>query len=334
MKLRKLSIFLLQLCMFTMVFTINTDSVYASEKKKSSLRIVMNLNDFSSVSNAKEALIDSLIDYNMYPELAGHINYEASELKTTSLNLSKTGQQRTAVQLVIKTNHQLSENILFKDTISTIVEFDIRDIESPVITSQKDKLQRSIHAELDPYQFIQVNDNDPSGVTLTYTTDYNNQLPGEYTITYTATDAAGNSSTLTLPVHVSQQKYTGYNQDSEMILEMYTLINEYRASYGLEPFELAPANAQHALGVRACEARSSLSHDRPDGRHYKTALNEYGVEYSSPFEILSFAGTSALDGLNWWKSSSDHNARLLTRISNKIAIGNCDGLWAAIVYND
>ena len=334
MKLRKLSIFLLQLCMFTMVFTINTDSVYASEKKKSSLRIVMNLNDFSSVSNAKEVLIDSLIDYNMYPELAGHINYEASELKTTSLNLSKAGQQRTAVQLVIKTNHQLSENKLFKDIISTTVEFDIRDLESPVITSRKDKLQRSIHAELDPYQLISVTDNDPAELALTYTTDYDNQTPGIYFITYTATDAAGNSSTLTLPIHVSSQKHTSYSQDSAVINEMHTLINEYRASYGLEPFEFAPTNAHHALGVRACEARSFLSHDRPDGRHYKTALDEYGVEYSSPFEILSFAGTSASDGLNWWKNSPNHNARLLTRISNKIAIGTCDGLWAAIVYND
>lgn len=334
MKLRKLSIFILQLCIFTMVFTINTDNIYASEKKKSPLRIVMNLNDFSSVSNAKEALINSLIDYNMYPELAGHINYEASELKTTSLNLSKAGQQRTAVQLVIKTNHQLSENKLFKDIISTTVEFDIRDLESPVITSRKDKLQRSIHAELDPYQLISVTDNSTEEITLNYTTDYNNQIPGDYFITYTATDTAGNFSTLTLPIKVTNQRYTNYTMDSSMIDEMFLLINEYRASYGLEPFELAPANGQHALGVRACEARSFLSHDRPDGRHYKTVLDEYGVEYSSPFEILSFAGTSASDGLNWWKNSPDHNARLLTRISNKIAIGTCDGLWAAIVYND
>jgi hypothetical protein len=114
-KVREISMMKMPFCIFTMVFTINTDNIYASEKKKSPLRIVMNLNDFSSVSNAKEALIDSLIDYNMYPELAGHINYEASELKTTSLNLSKAGQQRTAVQLVIKTNHQLSENKLFKE---------------------------------------------------------------------------------------------------------------------------------------------------------------------------------------------------------------------------
>ena len=70
MKLRKLSIFLLQLCMFTMVFTINTDSVYASEKKKSSLRIVMNLNDFSSVSNAKEAEIKEAL------ELISHSNVD------------------------------------------------------------------------------------------------------------------------------------------------------------------------------------------------------------------------------------------------------------------
>jgi uncharacterized protein YkwD len=248
--------------------------------------------------------------------------------------VSAIGILVTLVSMVLVVLGKWAENKLFKDTISTIVEFDVRDLESPVITSKKDKLQRSIHAELDPYQFIQVEDNDPAGLSLTYTTDYNNQLPGIYTITYTASDAAGNSSTLTLPVYVSQQKYTGYNQDSAMINEMYTLINEYRASYGLEPFELAPTNAHHALGVRACEARSFLSHDRPDGRHYKTTLNEYGVEYSSPFEILSFAGTSASDGLNWWKNSPDHNARLLTRISNKIAIGNCDGLWAAIVYND
>ena len=334
MKLRKLSILLLQLCILTMVFTINTDSVYASEKKKSHLRIVMNLNDISQMSIVKEALIDTLIDYNMYPELAGNINYEASELKTTSLNLSQSGQQKTAVQLVVKTNRQLSQNKLFKDTISTIVEFDVRDIETPVLMSEQNELQRSINAELDPYQFLQVVDNDPATVILSYTTDYNNQIPGTYSITYTAMDAAGNSSTLTLPIQVSDQAYTNYSTDSTLIDEMYNLINDYRASYGLEPFELAPANAQHALGVRACEAQSFLSHNRPDGRHYKTTLNEYGVVYKSPFEILSYAGTSALDNLNWWKNSPDHNARLLTTKSTKIAIGTCDGLWAAMVYND
>ena len=50
--------------------------------------------------------------------------------------------------------------------------------------------------------------------------------------------------------------------------------------------------------------------------------------------VSALAAVGASDGLNWWKNSPDHNARLLTRISNKIAIGTCDGLWAAIVYND
>ena len=334
MSLRKLCIILMQLCLLTMVFTINTDSVYASEKRKSPLRIVMNLNDVSQIPVIKEALINSLIDYNIYPELAGNIDYEASELKIASLNLSKTGNQRTAVQLVIKTYKQLSENSLFKNTISTTVDFEVRDIEAPSITSTKNSYRRSINAELDPYQFIEVTDNNSDEVIVNYATDYNNQVPGEYTIIYTAEDSVGNISTLTLPITVSGQRYTDYCTDDALIEEMFQLINEYRSSKGLYPFELAPVNGKHALGVRACEAFSFLSHDRPDGRHYKTVLDEYGIEYTSPYEILAYAGSSAQDNLNWWKNSPEHNARLLSSTSTTIAIGTCDGLWAAIVYND
>ena len=333
MKLRKLCICLFQLCLLTAVFTVNTDNVYASEKNKAPLRIVLNLNDLSQMPKMKEALIHSLIDYTIYPELAGNIDLEASELKTASLNINQPGQQKSAVQLVIRTKRQLSENSLFKGIISTMVEFDVQDLQAPELSFEANGLSRSINAELDPYQYLQVSDNSTDAVALSYVTNYDNQTPGEYFITYTATDSAGNSSSLTEKIFVSSQRYTNYNTDASMIEEMFALINEYRASYNLAPFELAPANAQHALGVRACESQVFLSHDRPDGRHYKSTLNEYGVEYTSPYEVLAYAGTSALDNLNWWKNSPDHNARLLTKTSNTIAIGTCNGLWAAIVYS-
>ena len=332
--MKKFLILIVQICLLQMHCTFHTQSVQAAEKKSSPLRIIIQVNDLSQMSLVKEALINSLIDYSIYPELLGNIDYASSELKTASLNLSQTGKQKTAVHLKIKTNKQLSETALFKDTLSATVEFEVKDTEAPVITSERNIIHRSINAELNPEQYLTVTDNHKGTVTLNYTTDYNNQIPGEYSITYTAADTAGNTSTLTLPIVVASQRYSDYGKDQQVILEMFNLINEYRASYNLEPYELADINALHALGIRAAEARKFLSHDRPDGRHYKTALDEYGVEYTSPYEILSFAGTTPLDNLNWWKQSPDHNARLLSSSSTKIAIGYCDGLWAAIVYQE
>ena len=335
MNSKKLSLLLIQFCLLMALSSWSGSTVYASEKKSSPLRIVVKVNDLDQISLVKEALINSLVDYNTYPELMGNIDYEASELKTASLNLTQTGVQKTAVQLVVKTAQKAADKTLFKGTVSATVEFEVRDLEAPVITSSQEVLYRSINAELNPMQCISVSDNyDTENVTLEYTTDYDNQTAGEYTITYTATDVYGNASSLTLPIHVAAQRYTNYGTDSTLIEEMLNMINEYRAVYGLEAYKLADANAQAAIGVRAAEARAFLSHSRPDGRHYKTAFNEYGVEYSDPYEILSFAGESVADKLAWWKQSEAHNARLLSKTSTTIAIGYCDGLWAAIVFED
>lgn len=334
MNLRKISLLLIQSCILLFVCTASFEQVHAAEKRNSPLRIVISVNGPYQMTMVKEALINSLIDYNIYPELQGNINFEASELKTASLDLTKIGKQKTAVSLKIKTINPLSENSLFKNTISTTVEFDVRDMNAPELVSEKDCLKRSIHAELDPYQHITVTDNYDQDVQLSYETDYDSQTPGEYTITYIAKDASGNTSTMILPIVVASQKYSNFGTDQHLIFEMLNLINDYRASYGLSPYTLGSANALAAAGVRAAEARVFLSHDRPDGRHYKTAFNEYGVEYSSPYEILSFAGTTPADNLAWWKQSGPHNARLLSRTSTSIAIGYCDGMWAAIVYNE
>lgn len=334
MNIKKALFLFIQFCCVLMVYTSHSHPIYAIEKKSTPLRIVMKVNDLNQMSVIKEALINSLIDYNTHPELLGNIDYESSELKAASLNLSKTGKQKTAVQLKVKTNKQLSENKLFKDTLSATVEFDVIDMEAPVMTSSKTVISRSINAELDPYQYLDITDNSNDDVAVEYTTDYNNQEAGEYSITYTATDKAGNTSTLTLPIIVKRQSYTDYETDEILINEMLMLINAYRAEHQLHPYELADVNAQHALGVRAAEARRYLSHQRPNGTHYKTAFDEYGVNYSEPFEILAFAGNSPEDNLEWWKHSKNHNARVLSKTSTKIAIGTCDGLWAAIVYHN
>lgn len=334
MNFKKLSLLLIQSCLLFMVCTASSEPVHAAEKRNAPMRIVVSVNDLSQMTTIKEALINSLVDYNAYPELVDNINYEASELKTASLDLTQTGTQRTAIYLRIKPNKALSENTLYKNTITTTVDFEVKDMQAPVITSEVNTLRRSINSELDPYQHLSVSDNFDEEVQIQYETDIDLQTAGEYTITYTATDKAGNSSVLSLPIIVASQRYTNYEKDQSYANEMLNLINEYRASYGLEPYRMAPYNAQMAAGVRACEARSYLSHERPDGRHYKTAFNEYGVQYSSPYEILTFAGTTAADGLAWWKQSSSHNAYILSETSTVISIGYCDGLWAAIVYND
>ena len=334
MNIKKLLFLIVQISVCLMYFTIHTEPVHASEKKSSPLRIVIQVNDLHQMPLVKETLINSLIDYDIYPELLGNINYEASELKAASLNLTQTGKQKTAVQLKIKTKKQLSETALFKDTLSATIEFDVKDMTAPVITAEKNALYRSINADLNPEQSLTVTDNHTDPVTLEYTTDYNNQIPGIYSITYTATDKAENSSSLSLPIYVKQQYYLNYCTDQSLIDEMFQLINDYRAEKGLYPYELAQTNAQHAAGVRAAEARKYLSHDRPNGTRYKTVLDEYGIDYSTPTEILAFAGTTPEDNLNWWKQSTDHNAQLLSKTNTTIAIGTCDGLWAAIIYQD
>ena len=76
---------------------------------------------------------------------------------------------------------------------------------------------------------------------------------------------------------------------------MLNLINNARADAGLDPLSLGDENAQAAIGVRASEAAGYVSHKRPDGSHYKTAFDEYGVSYSHPLEILTYAGSTVQD---------------------------------------
>jgi len=104
-------------------------------------------------------------------------------------------------------------------------------------------------------------------------------------------------------------------------------INRYRASRGLAPYRMAH-QARLAARDRSTEMRNRnyLSHHSPSGSHASTLLSQRGVRYQAGAENIgriTFRNwDGAISGMMYgWKSSSGHNASLLSSTFNYVGIG-------------
>lgn len=298
--------------------------------------LTVELNDAEAASAIKSQLVEKEIDETLYPGLKASIDIDNSEILLEGLDISKLGIQDVMVHLTMKQS-PLKTSLLFNSVISEKLQIEVVDTTAPVITLKYEHIRMEYEEELDPMEWIEeVTDNsDINEVSVSADmSQLDNTVPGEYQIIYTATDASGNTSTAVMGVEVKQKKvaYSYYGSDADSITTMLQLMNNKRAEYGLSALTLGDENAQAAIGVRACEAATNVSHTRPDGRHYKTAFDDYGVSYSSPYEILTYSGSTVQDKFNWWMGSSSHRADILRSSSTKVAIGYCGKMWAAIIY--
>ncbi len=263
------------------------------------------------------------------------INIDESEMFIDQLDITKVSAQR--ITLLIKLKPSTERVNLIHKTISTTYKILVVDTIAPELTLRYDTVQIRVNSEFDPMTAIKsVTDN--SGIDyyddILITNPVDSSTLGSYEVIYRVYDQDKNETSKTLFVQVAAySNVQGGFSEGEGIDAMLTLINEARAQHGLEPLELADEAGQRAIAIRAQEAIGDISHRRPDGSHYKTALSDQGVVWErSPLEILTYAGNSVESSLNWWLNSSGHRAILLKPDYKIIAIGRAGSMWAAILY--
>ena len=330
-----LAIASLMLC-FPMTSRIQVQAEELPEISKPAINL--EINDIHAADKIKEVLINEMLSSiqndTASPVLGPMIDTSKAEIRIDTLDLSKLGQQEVMVHLTLNGNDL--QNSLLPKTISREVTLNIQDTTAPVIELKYPHIRLEYKEDWEPLDWVEsVSDNSLQDLqieNLWFENYVNTSESGEYEVYFYVTDQSGNTGAATLGVQVKEKPKPRGVVAGDAITSMLNLINNARADAGLNPLSLGDANAQTAIGVRASEAAGHVSHRRPDGSHYKTAFDEYGVSYSHPLEILTYAGSSVQDKFNWWMNSPGHRNIILSPSSTKIAIGYSGKMWAAIAY--
>ncbi len=316
--------------MFSPISKIGINALAQDSNSISTIQVEVNDN------NANEVIKKEVIAH-YYPNDLNIIDFEKSEMKVENLDITKVGTQEIHVFIQLKPKTP-SDVFLIQNTIQTKLRCTVNDSEKPKLTLKNNLIYIKTNSEFDPTTYIdKIEDNSHEEdlndlVTITNPVDITTN--GSYEVVYTAFDHSNNfdQQLLTVVVTANPQRQ-GSVSSGEKIDEMLNLINEGRAALNLEPLQLADENGQKAISMRASESIGNITHRRPDGSHYKTALEECNVDYQhSPLEVLTYAGSTVEAKYNWWMSSPNHRAILHSKGYTTIAIGYCSEMWAAIVY--
>ena len=321
----------LSLIFVTLYHNVIQVSAETSTTTTQPIHIVVRVNELEQLEMIKAVLVGRLIDYKLYPELIDNIDFDQSTVTLNNFDINQVGKQEVLVKLVVKTK-SLLENSLFKNTINTTIVIEVIDDVAPTITPVTAMIKTSIGGEVDYLKYVDIKDNTSSNLNISFVSDLDSTVAGEYTVQYIVEDSSKNTTTLTLPIIVKDQSFTDYGTDEDIINAMLKLLNDYRAEKGLNTLELGDTNAQLCAGVRASESTYLLDHVRPDGTSYKTCLDDYDIKRHRSVEILTNAGTTVKDKLNWWKNSSSHNSHILNPLATKVAFGYSGKVWVAILY--
>lgn len=108
----------------------------------------------------------------------------------------------------------------------------------------------------------------------------------------------------------------------EMIDEILSIINSYRAEGGLEPLELDEKLTEIAC-ARAEEIAWSgrHSHTRPNGKYFQSLIKEAGIESGFVGENIGWGYTTARDVCEAWKASKTHYENIMNPDFKKTGIG-------------
>lgn len=108
--------------------------------------------------------------------------------------------------------------------------------------------------------------------------------------------------------------------DNKLCQDLFELVNETRAEYGLSPLKTMD-NLTEAAEIRAKEYSYNYSHWRPDGTKWYTILSEYGLKRNTRAENLAYYYKTAKSVLNCWMSDSWHRGNILSPDAEYIGIG-------------
>lgn len=298
--------------------------------------VMVEVNSSDAFDQIKATLIQSnlLANEGLNPSV---VDLENSEFVLEQIDTTKVGIQKINVLINLKSINDPSQ-LPVKSTITTKIQLHVIDTQVPLLALTRSVAYVQVDTEFNPWDYISyIFDNSNQDLYASVNISHNVDIStiGEYPVTYVAIDSTGNQTTASLTVNVSKNVAATYGAASqESIVALLSLINDFRAENGLAPLQLADSAGQTAIAIRAAEAEQSISHVRPDGSHYKTALSDQGVVWChSPLEILTTAGHTIESKLNWWQNSPNHRAILLSGNGyDTIAIGYSGKMWAAIVY--
>lgn len=291
--------------------------------------IEVEINSIENVELIKASIINNIDTIDIK-----HIDLESTTIALDKIDTTVLGDHIVNATINIKSNP--TSLSLIDSSQNFQINIKVVDTTAPVVKATQDSIIITKDSEFNPWDYLEYT-YDNSGVypEVSIESNVDTTVLGDYEIKIIAKDQSTNTTEVIVPVKVSTTTvdisnvvYTG-----DDIQYMLDLINEQRVANGLHALELGDDLAQQAVAIRAQEALSNVSHTRPDGSHYKTVFDELGVSYSNhPLEILTYAGSTIQDKLNWWLNSSGHRAILMDANSTKIAIANADGMWCALVY--
>ena len=145
------------------------------------------------------------------------------------------------------------------------------------------------------------------------------------------TGAAG-AVHLDRPVQGSSSVSAGI-QSSSAASEVVRLTNSARSQNGYAAL-VEDGALSEAAAVRAREIARSVSHPRPAGASFSSALSESGVSYLRAGENIASGQKSASEVVNAWMNSQGHRANILNSSYSRIgsASVNIDGTlyWVQI----
>lgn len=104
-----------------------------------------------------------------------------------------------------------------------------------------------------------------------------------------------------------------------MALEMFRLLNEYRAKNGLPALQW-DYKAYPAAQIRAKELLTKNSHTRPNGKRYSSVYDEIGYSPGYTGENIVYYYSSAASALNSLINDASHRAIILSSRYTHIAI--------------
>ena len=102
-------------------------------------------------------------------------------------------------------------------------------------------------------------------------------------------------------------------------LEMFNMVNEYRAQYGLAPLQWDYGSSP-AAEIRAKELLQRNSHTRPDGSRFSTVFSEVGYYPSSSAENIAYYYSEPRSALNTLINSASHREYILSTKFTHISI--------------
>lgn len=116
--------------------------------------------------------------------------------------------------------------------------------------------------------------------------------------------------------------------------EMLSLINSFRASYGIGKLSMSAtlaAAAEHHS--RDMVSRNYFGHTLSDGTTWLTNIRNHGYTYSTyTAENIAAGNSTATNTFNQWKNSSGHRANMLSVNYKAIGVGRAYGASATYRY--